>query len=323
MFKTILATITCAAVSLSWADEPQPVPQEVITRQLAIPPRLQWRERAGYCGECSIQQSALFYGNYVSQLICREIIDPDQEEDVLVRVNMDRVLEALLLKFEDFDTDETATPQYKAYLAWTKRHLNQGHPVVLTMFERNESCRDYDHILLATGHISTTAQTYHPDDVLIFNDLFKSEAQRRPFKTLHDTREMAGNGVEHDFCIPSKYNFGCAITGVEDESGALLPIRITVDRDDEPDVVQDEKPVSLKLGVQIRNLRPGTTYALYRYDDYKNLPKRDYHDSKYLTVRTFLAQRQTHEFTDECRSNSASFYRCLPVSSKVPTASDN
>lgn len=308
-----LATVLLCSASLLMGDDAV-LEKKMITRQLAISPRLQWRDRAGYCGECSIQQCSLFYGNYVSQYVCRQIIDPAQEQDVLIRVNADLVLKALRLKFEEFNTSEIPVPQYKPYLQWAKRHLHHGHPVILTMFDQDDNFWDYDHIVLATGFHSLDLETYLPDDTLVFHDLFELKPQTRAFKTLHDTREMKGNGAEHYFCIPSERDFGCAITGIEDESGALLPIQVTVDRDDEPDVVQDEKPVPLTLKVAIRSLTPGSSYVLYRYDNYKHVPTRNYHRSRALSVRTFVARGSTHEFTDECPSNGASFYRCLPSS---------
>lgn len=42
---------------------------------LSIPPREQWFERNGYCGECAIQQAALFYGTYASQKVIRGIVN--------------------------------------------------------------------------------------------------------------------------------------------------------------------------------------------------------------------------------------------------------
>jgi hypothetical protein len=44
--------------------------------QLNIPPRAQWDNNNGYCGECAIQQIALYYGSYISQYNARKIIDP-------------------------------------------------------------------------------------------------------------------------------------------------------------------------------------------------------------------------------------------------------
>jgi len=65
--------------------------------QLDIPPRAQWQNNNGYCGECSIQQCALYFGVYVSQFRAREIIDPTQEQDVLIPRNSGRVFDALRL----------------------------------------------------------------------------------------------------------------------------------------------------------------------------------------------------------------------------------
>ena len=300
-------------VSTGFADETLPAPQEKkIVRQLPIPPRLQWKERAGYCGECSIQQSGLYFGSYISQYVCRKIIDPEQEQDVLVRVNADLVLEALQFTYEDFDTSDTPTPHYKPYMEWTKKHLHQGHPVIITMFDQDDSFWDYDHIVLATGFHSDDPKKYHPNDTLIFNDNFKLMPERREFKTLHDTREMKGNGATHYFCIPSIYGFGCAITGIKDETGALLPIRISVDQDHEPDVVKGEAPVEITLTISISSLKAGNAYILYRYDDYKNVPTRDYAKSKFHSARKFIAKQAAHEFADECLSNGVSMYRCLP-----------
>jgi len=310
--RLVVATFILGLVATALGDEPQPVPQEKkFMRQLSIPPRLQWRDRAGYCGECSIQQSALYYGNYVSQYVCRQIIDPTQEEDVLVHVNADLVLEALRLEFEDFDTADTPSPQYKSYLQWTKQHLHRGHPVILTVFCRDDDCWDYDHIVLATGFHADDPKKYHPNDTLIFNDNFQSKPERREFKTLHDTREMKGNGVEHYLCIPTVHGFGCAIKGNKDETGALLPVRVSVDQEHEPDVVKGEEADDLTLTVNVSSLKPGKSYVLYRYDDHQKVPTRNYAKSKYHSVRKFVAERAEHEFVDECPSNGVSMYRCL------------
>ena len=39
--------------------------------RLDIPARLQWANTGGYCGETSVQMSALYYGAYVSQFVVR------------------------------------------------------------------------------------------------------------------------------------------------------------------------------------------------------------------------------------------------------------
>lgn len=305
----VAALLICPPLLM--AEEPVSAPEKKIVRQLPIPPRLQWRDRAGYCGECSIQQAALYFGNYVSQYVCRQIIDPTQQQDVLVRVNADQVLDALKLTYADFDSDKTPTPHYKPYLEWTKHHLHQGHPVIITVFDQDDDFRDYDHIVLAVGFHADDPRKYHPRDMLIFNDNFKTDPERREFKTLHDTRDMKGNGAKHYFCIPEEYGFGCAITGIRDETKSLLPVRVSVDQHKEPDVVDGEKPETLKLTVTASDLKPGQAYVMYRYDDHRQVPTKDYAKSRHHSARKFVAKKTTHVFVDECPSNGVSMYRCL------------
>jgi hypothetical protein len=71
--------------------------------QLDIPPRLQWDNNHGYCGECAIQQIALFYGTYISQYRAREIIDPTQRQDVWVPENSGPIFAALRLNWEPWN----------------------------------------------------------------------------------------------------------------------------------------------------------------------------------------------------------------------------
>ncbi|MBS0202277.1 MAG: hypothetical protein JSS49_05200 [Planctomycetes bacterium] len=280
---------------------------------LPIPPRIQWRDRAGYCGECSIQQAALYYGGYVSQFVCRQIIDPDQQQDVLIRVNADVVFEALRLEYDEFETAEEPIPQYESYLAWTKQHLHQGHPVIITVFCPGDSCWDYDHIVTAVGFQGRDVSSYHPGDLLIINDNFDRKPHRRRFHTLHDSREMRGNGAAHEFCIPTIYNFGSAITGVADDTDQLLPVRVTVDQESEPDVVKGVPPVLIKLTATVSELMEGKSYVLYCYDDYKSIPISDYAHSTYKSVRTFVAKGTSQVFHDKCLSNGLWVYRCLPL----------
>jgi len=86
--------------------------------QLDIPPRKQWDNNNGYCGECSIQQCALYYGTYISHYRAREIIDPTQQQDVWVPDNSGPIFDALRLNYVAWNSDQ-AIPQYQNYLVWT------------------------------------------------------------------------------------------------------------------------------------------------------------------------------------------------------------
>ena len=104
--------------------------------RLDIPPRRQWDNRNGYCGECCVQQAALFYGAYVSQYRVRAIVDPTQAQDVWIPEHARRVFAALRLTYVRWNSDQ-AQPQYKAHLVWIvigqlpgvdKRLLNGRRP---------------------------------------------------------------------------------------------------------------------------------------------------------------------------------------------------
>lgn len=47
--------------------------QDPNTHLLPIPPRFQWENGHGFCGETSIQSISLYYGNYISQNQVRKI----------------------------------------------------------------------------------------------------------------------------------------------------------------------------------------------------------------------------------------------------------
>ena len=173
--------------------------------QLDIPPRLQWDNNNGYCGECSIQQIALYYGAYISQYRAREIIDPTQHQDVWVPENSGPVFDALRLNYVAWNSGQAA-PQYQSYLVWVKSQLQQKHPVIMDLFAQNDSheadTNNYDHIVPVTGFTSSDTNHYHAGDTLIFNDNYSSTPVIRAFATLDDTRDMNGNGKVFKFCLP-------------------------------------------------------------------------------------------------------------------------
>ena len=131
--------------------------------QLDIPPRLQWDNNNGYCGECSIQQIALYYGAYISQYRAREIIDPTQHQDVWVPENSGPVFDALRLNYVVWNSGQAA-PQYQSYLVWVKSQLQRKRPVIMDLFAQNDShvvdTNNYDHIVPVTGFTSPDTNGY-------------------------------------------------------------------------------------------------------------------------------------------------------------------
>jgi hypothetical protein len=52
--------------------------------QLDMPPRFQWSNAGGYCGETSLQMALLYNGAWVSQYVARAAGGGGQEEQLLL-----------------------------------------------------------------------------------------------------------------------------------------------------------------------------------------------------------------------------------------------
>ncbi len=283
--------------------------------QLDIPPRLQWDNNNGYCGECSIQQIALYYGAYISQYRAREIIDPTQHQDIWVPENSGPVFDALRLNYVAWNSGQ-ATPQYQSYLVWVKSQLQQKHPVIMDVFAQSDSyevdTNDYDHIVPVTGFTSIDTNCYHAGDTIVFNDNYSSTPIIRAFATLDDTHDMRGNGAVFKFCLPREIDYGCAVTGIKDGLGTALPVSLKVDQWNEPNISRGWAAVPLTATIQVSSLTAGTTYVLLRYNDYHNVPTNNYLTSAFDNVTRFVATNSTQTMSDHFRSDATVIYRCVP-----------
>jgi hypothetical protein len=285
--------------------------------QLDMPPRAQWFNNNGYCGECSIQQCALYFGAYISQYRAREIIDPTQEQDVLVPRNSGRVLDALRLTYAAWNSFGD-TPQCQSFLVWAKGHLEQKHPVIMGVYVQGEEDSDYDHLITATGFTSVDTNTFHAADKLIFNDGLGTPAATRTFGTLEDTRAMTGNGASYDYCIPRDVDFGCAVTGIKDGSGAALPVSLKLDRRNEPNISQGRAPAQLNATIQAGGLTTGASYVLLRYNDYHHVPTNNYLTSAFDSSTAFVATNSTQTWSAQFMSDATVIYRCVPAAPSAP-----
>lgn len=280
--------------------------------QLDIPPRKQWDNKNGYCGECCIQQAALYFGAYISQYRAREIIDPTQRQDVWVPENSGPIFDALRLNVENWNSNR-AQPQYKSYLVWIKGHLQQGHPVLFDVFVQEGEEPTYDHIMLATGFTSADTTAYHSSDRLIFNDNYWTSPYNRLFGSLPDTRSMSGNGAVYEYCIPRNIDYGAAVTGIKDSSGKARRVIVKVNRWSEPNVGKGVPPVLLTATVKVYGLTVGKSYALLRYDDYRQVPTSNYLSSAYTAKTVFKAAKSGQIFSDQFMSDDCVIYRCVPT----------
>ena len=311
--RTMLGTAVSAVYGTYDNLAAAAAPLSVTTTSLPIPPRLQWDELDGYCGECSIQQAALYFGTYVSQYVCRAIINPNQKSQLLVAVNDQTVLTALRLTSAKFNYNQAANPQFAGYFGWVKQHLALKRPVLIVSYVKGLSDPDYDHIMLATGFTSSNSTTYVGTDRLYFNDCYSPSANMRVASTLSDVRRMRVNGAKYEFCIPTNICYGTAITGIADTSGAALPVQLKLASWSEPDIMAGAAPATLNATVSVTGLIAGRSYSLYRYNNHLNVPTTNYVRSNYTSVVNFVATNPTATFPASMISNGVAVFRCLPA----------
>lgn len=274
---------------------------------LNIPGRLQWDNANGYCGETSIQMSALYYGNYICEDVCRTVAGGE----LLVAGNDVTALNAFSFTYEEWDYNQ-ATPQYQNYLVWTKQHLNNRHPVIITVFVLGMSDPDYDHIIPAIGFNATNVNTFNGADELMFNDCYDSIYYTRTFASVWDTRSMSGNGATNEYCIPKNVDYGIAVTGIKDVQHVTKPVHLSIDSWDEPNISLGENPKVLHATITADSLTAGQKYALLRYNNYLNVPSSNFNPLTADSAIYFTASSATESFTNSFMSNTAVFYRCIP-----------
>ncbi len=283
-----------------------------VTRLLTIPARRQWDNNDGYCGETCIQSFAMYYGTYISQYQARAMVNADQRHELVISENGDVVLKNLRLTYEQWNSGGRPTPQCKAYLAWTKQQLHDGHPVIGTAYMKEESDPDYDHIVPFIGFQSSHDETnYHDDDALVFYDNYARNALVRPFNTMDATRSDATKGA-YPYYIPRSVDYGCAVTGIVDPHHETAPVQLSIDRWDEPNVVVGERAVTLHATLTIGRLAPGKTYSLLRYDDYRRVPEAAFvAKGGYVWKYRFKAVGAAYRVSDTFSSNACIIYRCV------------
>ena len=281
--------------------------------QLDIPPRQQWENDSGYCGETSIQAIGLYYGAWISQQVARRAAGGE----LLIGVNDESALRALHLAHTTWDSD-APSPQFESFVAWVKSHLEQRVPVVYAIYLTDGvDDPDYDHIVPATGIAATAASGYAAADTLISSDNFGHRIERS-VGGLAGTRSSCKSSSTQGGCVPRDVDYGFAITGITDARSATLPVRITVPVDHEPNVSVGEPAVPMTASVSVSALQAGHNYALLRYDDYTKVPTdataADFLASSYSHRVDFTADGTQWTYADPVSfpSSGATYYRCVP-----------
>ena len=315
-----------------------------------LPPRIQWNANFGYCGEVSFISAGLYYGQYISQYDARAIASKNARQNLkssqlLLGVNDLATAKSMHLSATAFNTAQN--PSSKAFLTWVKSNINAGYPVLIGVFMNqsrfygttnlNAGETEYDHIVTVTGITSprtlTGPTTYYADDTLTFNDngLWTGTPTGQPqntfsypFGTFATTRQKANAKTGPVYSLKNGADYGIAITGIIDLNRETVPVRLTTSLNAEtPGIVNGSnirpaaKPITLTI--TISNMKPGTTYNLYRYNTMANVP-----DSNINANAAKAAQRwtitiktgSTHTMTQTIMSNEIAVYRAVPVGAR-------
>jgi hypothetical protein len=281
--------------------------------QLPIPPRSQWPNGDGYCGEMSIQSIALYNGAWISEQVARTVAGGE----LLLGDNATAALDALHLDHTDWDAS-APQPQADEFLAWVKTQLQHGVPVIYAVYLTDgNNDPDYDHIVPAVGIDAMTLGGFVASDRLTMNTNFGDQLMIE-MGSLRATRASCAVNSLHGGCVPTNVDYGVAVSGITDIQHTTLPATLTVQGDSEPNVSQGAPASQMMATVTVRGLVAGHTYTLLRYDDYTKVPT-DATAAQFLasafTHRTdFTASGDTWTFTDPTTflSSGTMYYRAVP-----------
>ena len=304
---------------------PAPASQLTLTADSAtinIPPRVQWMENYGYCGEMSFISAGLHFGQYLSQYDARAIATPgvDQttaQSQLLLGVNDGPAATAIHMQAEEWDSSQGDTTKF---LAWVKQHIAAGHPVVIGVKMLDGTDDLYDHIVPVfevTSNHAISDGTYYRDDVLYFNDL-GVEGDQTVFN--YSFASFQDSSLGAPYSLATTTNYGIAFSGVADTAGATLPVTLqTSTSEEDPAIVGGSRPAAetVTLTATVYQLQPGVHYRLYRYSSLDSVPDSEFNVNEGKAAKSWdiqIAAGSTFQVTEQFKSSDMAFYRAVKAS---------
>lgn len=308
-----------------------------------IPPRIQWNENFGYCGETSLISAGLYYGQYISQYEARAIASknkPQNKEGSQLLLGVNDAKAASLMHLNAIEWDTAAEKSTDQFLAWVKQNVVKGYPVAIGVYTNeylfyqntkpNAGDPDYDHIVPVFGVDSNrliTDPNYYAFDTIYFSDngLWGDPSNppfifSYPFGSFQASRKQANakNGPVYSLANDGS-NYGIAITGVKDLNGDTLPVRVDTNFNAELPSIKNgtskrPAPMLLELAITISKLEPFVEYHLYRYNNLKDVPDSDFNahgDQAYAKWKILIDSGSTFAMTDNIMSNEVAVYRAV------------
>jgi hypothetical protein len=266
-----------------------------------LPPRSQWQNNYGYCGEVAMIAGGLYFGQYVSQYDARAIASkgiPQNRQPSQLLLGVNDTYAAAQMRLSAAEWDNGSEQSTSSFLAWVKQNVARGNPVAIGvfmnqyLFQYSSSASagdpDYDHIVVVTGAGSNHALTdpsYYSDDAIYFSDNGCWPLTGTPsygfaysFGSFQKDRKQANAPDGPVYSLSNNgSNYGVALTGVADLAKETLPVWVGTSVNYEHPVISDgatgrPKPMSLTLDVRVNGLQAGRKYHLYRYNAFDSVP---------------------------------------------------
>lgn len=340
---------TPTATALTPSERPV---AETYTFTHDIPPRLQWNENSGYCGETSFITVGMFFGQYCSQFTAREIASPgvaqsDPASQLLLGVN--DLATAAKMRLEAIEFDSRAQRSTDEFLAWVKSNTLAGRVVLIGVFNNGvilgewtsveDGDPEYDHIGWVRGiksrqPLDTHVGEYLAEDELTFcdNGLFGPSVGFPPtmyqfffhytFHSFQGTRVEANNPNGPLYMLRNTPpNYALAIAGVSDPDGVTVPVRLRSSSDTEPQIAPNTsvppQPVPITLTATVTLPDPEASYNLYQYDSFEKVPTTGFNAAARNAARVWtIPPGSGAEFTVELNvlSDRTVIFRAVPTS---------
>jgi len=308
-----------------------------------IPPRLQWNENEGYCGEVSLISAGLYYGQYGSQFDMRAIAGKGKAQNkcqLLLGVDDEYTAGQLRLSKTAWNTN---TNNGQLFLKWVKQNVLNGYPVAIGIYmnqnlfygtsNANAGDPDYDHIVPVYGISSAypfTDTNYHGDDVIWFSDNGLWSPSHRPlyqfnytFDGFQANRRQANAKNGNIYSMPvGPGNYGLSVTGVVDANRDCLPVRIQTNVNyEQPEIAENSNTrptaMSLSLTITVSNLQPNVAYNLYRYNSTQAVPQSSFNAAAASAAAHWRIQitfGSTYSMTETIQSSAFAIYRAVKAS---------
>ena len=197
---------------------------------LPLPPRFMWGwgpGLSGYCGSVSLQTSALFYGNWLTEDYIRgtsgghtgdhQMYVSYPEDLPIPQTALIEACYKVKLNCSMWNYHKAPEPQHEAFLRWAADGIDNNFPVILGLFWSAEATphSDYDHIVPMVGY-APSSDSVSGVDAVFFNDLHANTTTRTQVKDFVKTRSECNNterfGPE-SFCLPDFVNYGLQVRG--------------------------------------------------------------------------------------------------------------